>query len=106
MTAHCDQKRLRVEVRLTLFDNVLSADAHAHTLLVIHRNIKPGNILVTPDGTVKLLDLGIAKLLEDEAAAGEATDQRRWRQAIHCTPTSGSRGLTTIDVSLTTAPPG
>jgi eukaryotic-like serine/threonine-protein kinase len=60
---YCDFRKLTIEQRLALFDDVLAAVAHAHSHLVIHRDIKPNNILVAADGTVKLLDFGIAKLL-------------------------------------------
>ena len=63
---HCDQQRLGIEARIRLFLEVLEAIAHAHANLIVHRDLKPPNILVRHDGRVKLLDFGIAKLLEDE----------------------------------------
>jgi serine/threonine protein kinase/tetratricopeptide (TPR) repeat protein len=74
---HCDARRLGLEQRLTLFTEVLEAVAHAHRHLVIHRDLKPTNILVDAAGRVKLLDFGIAKLLEDEAGTAESTELTR-----------------------------
>ena len=72
---YCDTGRLGLDARLRLFLTVCAAVEHAHARLIVHRDLKPSNILVAADGSVKLLDFGIAKLL-DAAHATEATVAR------------------------------
>jgi eukaryotic-like serine/threonine-protein kinase len=73
ITHYCDSRRLTTVERLKLFQQVCSAVQYAHQNLIVHRDIKPGNILVTSTGEVKLLDFGIAKLLDPELSSTETT---------------------------------
>ena len=70
---YCDQHRLHTLERLQLFRQVCSAVQFAHQNLIVHRDLKPSNIIVTADGTPKLLDFGIAKLLGSDLPEATAT---------------------------------
>jgi WD40 repeat protein len=73
----CSERGLGIRERIELFRSVCAAVQYAHRNLVVHRDIKPGNILVTPDGMPKLLDFGIAKLLGPEATASLTSTSER-----------------------------
>ena len=72
---YCRGRQLGLEPRLALFLQIAHAVAHAHNMLIIHRDLKPSNILVTGDAQVRLLDFGIAKLMDN----GEARETRLTR---------------------------
>jgi serine/threonine protein kinase len=77
LTDWCNQRQLGIEARVRLFRQVLLAVQHAHANLVIHRDLKPANILVTANGEVRLLDFGIAKLMEPEGGTLVETELTR-----------------------------
>lgn len=76
---YCDLNKLSVNERLLLFCKICSAVQYAHERSVIHRDLKPGNILITKDGLPCLLDFGIAKLLNPECVQTLVVTQTNWR---------------------------
>lgn len=66
ITEYCDDNRLTIDERIKLFKQVCRTVQYAHSNLIIHRDLKPDNILVTSEGQIKILDFGIAKLMESE----------------------------------------
>lgn len=75
--AYADERRLSIAQRVELFQQVLQAVQYAHSQLVLHRDLKPGNIMVSPNGKAKLLDFGIAKLLIEQEGMPCGTEHTR-----------------------------
>lgn len=96
---YADEQGLDVHARVQLFLQVCAAVSFAHQHLVVHRDLKPNNILVTADGSVKLLDFGIAKLLETDPVTGatgeETRTQFRAMTLEYASPEQVSGGLVT-----------
>ena len=81
ITEYCDRRRLRVEERIELFLQVVRAVQYAHSNLLVHRDLKPDNIMVDAHGHVKLLDFGIAKILDEDS-----DQQRTYTTSTWMTP--------------------
>ena len=103
--AYCDARNLAARDRVQIFLQVCAAVSYAHQNLVVHRDLKPNNILVTADGSVKLLDFGIAKLLDadartDVAEADATATTLRAMTLEYASPeqVSGARVTTASDV--------
>jgi eukaryotic-like serine/threonine-protein kinase len=93
---YCDDHRLAIGERLALFAEVCIAVQYAHRNLVVHRDLKPANILVTADGRVRLLDFGIAKLLDHQAAAEVTVVGDRILTPLYASPEQlGGKAITT-----------
>ncbi len=95
----CEQRDCDLRARVRLILNVCAAVAHAHRSLVIHRDLKPSNVLVDGEGHVRLLDFGIARLLDDTQRENTAT---HWRalSPLYAAPEqfTGAAQSTAIDV--------
>jgi serine/threonine-protein kinase len=83
---YCDDNRLDTDSRLVLFCEVCAAVQYAHANLVVHRDLKPANVMVDGDGCVRLLDFGIAKMLDADAADPGLTREGRPLTPMYASP--------------------
>ena len=90
ITDYCQQNKLSVEARLELFKQVMEAVIYAHQNLVVHRDIKPNNVLVNEQGEVKLLDFGIAKLIQDTSLNKDNSNELTQEFSRILTPANAS----------------
>ena len=101
ITAYCQASAAPVERIVDLIRQVLDALAYAHARLIVHRDIKPSNVMVTADGQVKLLDFGIAKLLDaDVLAEAPLTEIGRLATPGYAPPEQMEGGAITISADL------
>lgn len=100
LCSYCDELRLDIPGRLRLLLQVCEAVAYAHARLVVHRDLKPSNVLVSAAGDVKLLDFGIAKLIEPHGVAAATQIQHRIYTPDYAAPEQISGELTTTAVDV------
>ena len=98
ITDYCRDKNLSIRERVELFLKVCAAVQFAHRNLVVHRDLKPGNVLITADGEPKLLDFGIAKLLAPDSELAQMTieDQQRLTPAYASPEQVRGEPITTV----------
>ena len=100
---YCDEQRLDVDARLRLFVNICDAVGYAHRSLIVHRDLKPSNILVNTDGEPRLLDFGIAKLLEGGVDVGTVAVTRQGVRVMtpeYASPEQVSGGAVTVATDI------
>lgn len=83
---YCDEHQLNVRERLELFRKICEAVSYAHRHLIVHRDLKPSNILITTEGTPKLLDFGIAKSLDSSTELAQETATLRMATPAYASP--------------------